>query len=66
MPAVITFANAGHGTSLVFTFANVQFPTQPQEIDMNGEIMLRLDGIARRTGTDNNALICTLDSTPGS
>ena len=47
---VITFA-IGSQSALVFQLPAVQFPTQPPETPGREEILLPLNGIARKTGT---------------
>ena len=51
------------GYSLTFTFGAMQFPKAPPTINGKGELVLPLNGIARRL-TTTPSLAVTLDSTP--
>lgn len=57
----VTYTNGN--TSLLFTFANVQFPKEPVPIPMRGEVMHQLSGTCYRTSAAE-ALVITFDSTP--
>ncbi len=57
----VTYTNGN--TSLLFTFANVQFPKEPVAIPMRGEVMHQITGNCYRT-SGAEALVITFDSTP--
>jgi len=56
-----TFTNGG--VSALFAMVNVQFPAEAPVVESKDEILLVLNGIARKSGATNE-LIVTSDSTP--
>lgn len=62
--AAISATYTNGGLSLILACANAQWPTEPITMSGRGELFLPINGMSRRTATNNDAFTITLDATP--
>ncbi len=58
-----TFTNGGSATSILFSYAALEFPKETPVVDGRGEIWTPINGVSRMSGATRE-LVITLDSTP--